>query len=107
MISAEKFIDGQNMRADLKMTEIWLTAMWEMYTNGGDYYDDWDLEGLVLHFEKTLVAEGATLNLPKEPESRDICSSKAILQYCRNNYERKRKTLGDANMQELERARFF
>ena len=49
------------------------------------------------------MAEGATLNLPKEPESRDALKE-AILQYCRNNYEEKEKTLGDANMQELERA---
>ena len=100
----QQVIDGQNMHEQIwKMTEDMVDSYVEMYTNGGDYYDDWDLEGLNNYFEKTLVAEGATLNLPKEPESRDVLKN-AILQYCRNNYEEKEKTLGDANMQELERA---
>lgn len=100
----QQVIDGQNMHEQIwKMTEDMVDSYVEMYTNGGDYYDDWDLEGLNNYFEKTLVAEGATLNLPKEPESRDALKE-AILQYCRNNYEEKEKTLGDANMQELERA---
>lgn len=100
----QQVIDGQNMHEQIwKMTEDMVDSYVEMYTNGGDYYDDWDLEGLNNYFEKTLVAEGATLNLPKEPESRDALKD-AILQYCQNNYEEKEKTLGDANMQELERA---
>ncbi|WP_195269310.1 preprotein translocase subunit SecA [Eubacterium sp. 1001713B170207_170306_E7] len=100
----QQVIDGQNMHEQIwKMTEDMVDSYVEMYTNGGDYYDSWDLEGLNNYFEKTLVAEGATLNLPREPESRDELRE-AILQYCRSNYEEKQKTLGDANMQELERA---
>ena len=100
----QQVIDGQNMHEQIwKMTEDMVDSYVEMYTNGGDYYDDWDLEGLNNYFEKTLVAEGATLNLPKEPEISDVLKN-SILQYCRNNYEEKEKTLGDANMQELERA---
>lgn len=100
----QQVIDGQNMHEQIwKMTEDMVDSYVEMYTNGGDYYDDWDLEGLNNYFEKTLVSEGAKLNLPKEPESRETLKE-AILQYCRDNYAEKAKTLGDDNMQELERA---
>lgn len=100
----QQVIDGQNMHEQIwKMTEDMINSYVEMYTNGGDYYDDWDLEGLRNYFEKTLVTEGSSLNIPKEPNNREELKE-AILDYCRKNHEEKNKMLGDAQMQELERA---
>ncbi|MEF9918151.1 MAG: SEC-C metal-binding domain-containing protein, partial [Eubacterium sp.] len=98
----QQVIDGENMHEQIwKMTSDMIDSYVEMYTNGGQYCDDWDLSGLKNYFEKTFSQE-SSLVFPEEPKTRDELKE-IILDRCRVNYEEKAKMLGDENMQNLER----
>lgn len=99
----QQVIDGKNMHEQIwKMTEEMVNNYVDMYTNGGDYYEDWDLEGLKKFFEKTFASKDSVV-LPEEPNTRDELKE-VILANCQKNYDEKRELLGDDNMENLERS---
>ena len=83
------------------MTEGLVSDYVEMYTNGGNYYDDWDLEGLDKFFRKNYFAD-TDFELPQKPDSRDELKD-ALLAVFHANFDKKKQLIGDDNMKDLER----
>ncbi len=83
------------------MTEGLVSDYVEMYTNGGNYYDDWDLEGLDQFFRKNYFAD-TDFELPQKPDSRDELKD-ALLAVFHANFDKKKQLIGDDNMKDLER----
>lgn len=97
----QQVIDGQDMHEQIwKMTEDMVASYVQMYTNTGDYFEDWDIEGLKAYFEKAFIPEGAMTF--ESGMSRDDIQG-MILDLCKKNYKEKIDILGDAEMQNLER----
>ncbi|MGL6292320.1 preprotein translocase subunit SecA [Eubacterium aggregans] len=97
----QQVIDGQDMHEQVwKMTEDMVASYVQMYTNTGDYFEDWDIEGLKAYFEKAFIPEGAMTF--ESGMSRDDIQV-MILDLCKKNYKEKIDILGDAEMQNLER----
>ncbi len=97
----QQVIDGQDMHEQVwKMTEDMVASYVQMYTNTGDYFEDWDIEGLKAYFEKAFIPEGAMTF--ESGMSRDDIQG-MILDLCKKNYKEKIDILGDAEMQNLER----
>ncbi len=98
----QEVIDGKNMDEQIhKMTTDLVDDYVEMYTNGGNYYDDWDIEGLEHYFNKNFFA-GANVTLPRQPESREELK-KTLLDVFNKNFEKKQETIGHDEMLNLER----
>ena len=83
------------------MTKGLVSDYVEMYTNGGNYYDDWDLEGLDQFFRKNYFAD-TDFELPQKPDSRDELKD-ALLAVFHANFDKKKQLIGDDNMKDLER----
>ena len=83
------------------MTEGLVSDYVEMYTNGGNYYDDCDLEGLDKFFRKNYFAD-TDFELPQKPDSRDELKD-ALLAVFHANFDKKKQLIGDDNMNDLER----
>ncbi|MEG2419735.1 MAG: SEC-C metal-binding domain-containing protein, partial [Eubacterium sp.] len=97
----QQVIDGQDMHEQIwKMTEDMVASYVQMYTNTGDYFEDWDIEGLKAYFENAFIPEGAMTF--ESGMSRDDIQG-MILDLCKKNYKEKIDILGDAEMQNLER----
>jgi preprotein translocase subunit SecA len=97
----QQVIDGKNMHEQIqKMTEDMVTSYVQNYTNTGDYFEDWDIDGLTTYFEKAFIPQGA-MHFNKDMSREDI--TQMILGLCETNYNEKLAMLGDAEMQNLER----
>ncbi|MGI6108984.1 MAG: preprotein translocase subunit SecA [Eubacteriaceae bacterium] len=95
-------IDGKPIDEQIwKMTEDLVSDYVAMYTNGGNYYDDWDLEGLEKYFRKNYFAD-TEFSLPKQPDSVDTLKQ-ALLDIFHANFNRKKEMIGEDNMKDLER----
>jgi len=97
----QQVIDGKDMENEIwTMTKTLSDAYVNMFTGDGQYYDDWDLEGLKKHLESTVLPKG-TLNFPEKPESREILVE-AVLNECREILEEKKERLGLEQLQNIE-----
>lgn len=98
----QEVIDGKDMENEIwNMTETLINAYVNMFTGEGDYYDDWDLEGLTKHLESNVLPKGRVA-LPEKPDSREELAT-AILNECRNVLEEKKAILGLEQLQNIER----
>ncbi|MDI3537120.1 MAG: preprotein translocase subunit SecA, partial [Eubacteriaceae bacterium] len=86
----------------LDMTKTVVEAYVNMYTGEGNYFDDWDLEGLKKHVESSVLVKNNVV-LPEKPESREMLTE-AILAKCHEVLSEKRDTIGEEQLQNIERA---
>ncbi|WKY48484.1 preprotein translocase subunit SecA [Eubacteriaceae bacterium ES3] len=99
----QEVIDGKDVEAEiLDMTKTVVEAYVNMYTGEGNYYDDWDLEGLKRHIEASVLVKN-TVDLPEKPESREILTE-TVLKKCDEVLKEKRETIGEDQLQNIERA---
>ncbi|KNZ42847.1 preprotein translocase subunit SecA [Acetobacterium bakii] len=97
----QQVIDGKDMENEIwTMTETLANAYVNMYTGDGQYYDDWDLEGLTKHLESNVLPKG-TVVFPEKPESREILVD-TVLGECRKILEEKKERLGLEQLQNIE-----
>ncbi|MDD2414125.1 MAG: preprotein translocase subunit SecA [Eubacteriaceae bacterium] len=97
----QEVLDGKNMHEQIgKMTEDTIKDYVDMYTNGGPDYQDWDVEKLRKFFSSFLPVE--ELHVDEHTSIDDLKAG--LLGLCEKNYKEKEKLLGDAEMQNLERA---
>lgn len=97
----QQVIDGKDMENEIwNMTKTLADAYVNMFTGDGDYYDNWDLEGLKKHLETTVLPKG-TLTFPEKPESREILVD-TVLDECRKILEEKKERLGLEQLQNIE-----
>jgi preprotein translocase subunit SecA len=99
----QEVIDGKDVEAEiLDMTKTVVEAYVNMYTGEGNYFDDWDLEGLKKHVESSVLVKNNVV-LPEKPESREMLTE-AILAKCHEVLSEKRDTIGEEQLQNIERA---
>ena len=99
----QQVIDGKDMEEEIwEMTRILVNAYVDMYTGEGQYYDDWDLEGLKKQIESNVLVKH-TIVLPEKPESKEMLIE-AILEKCHEVLSDKREKLGEDQLQDIERA---
>ncbi|MBU4438455.1 MAG: SEC-C domain-containing protein, partial [Firmicutes bacterium] len=98
----QQVIDGKDMENEIwSMTETLVNAYVNMFTGDGQYYDDWDLEGLHKHLEANVLPKEMVC-LPEKPDSREILVE-TILGECRKVLEDKKEKLGLEQLQNIER----
>ncbi|WP_041669073.1 preprotein translocase subunit SecA [Acetobacterium woodii] len=98
----QQVIDGKDMENEIwSMTETLINAYVNMYTGDGQYYDDWDMDGLRNHLESNVLPKDV-LTLPEKPESREMLVE-AILAECRKVLDDKKEKLGLEQLQNIER----
>lgn len=98
----QQVIDGKDMESEIwSMTETLINAYVSMYTGDGQYYGDWDLEGLHKHLEGNVLPKDS-FTLPDQPESTEALVE-AILDECRKVLEDKKEKLGLEQLQNIER----
>ncbi|MDK2936433.1 MAG: preprotein translocase subunit SecA [Eubacteriaceae bacterium] len=99
----QEVINGKDVEAEiLDMTKTVVEAYVNMYTGEGNYFDDWDLEGLKKHVESSVLVKNNVV-LPEKPESREMLTE-AILAKCHEVLSEKRDTIGEEQLQNIERA---
>ncbi|MBC3888699.1 preprotein translocase subunit SecA [Acetobacterium paludosum] len=98
----QEVIDGKDMENEIwSMTETLISAYVNSFTSEGEYYDDWDLEGLTKHLETNVLPKDR-LVLPEKPENREVLVA-AILAECRKVLDEKKELLGLEQLQNIER----
>lgn len=98
----QQVIDGKDMENEIwSMTETLINAYVGMYTGDGQYYDEWDLEGLHKHLEANVLPK-ELVNLPEKPDSQEVLVE-SILASCHQVLSDKREQLGEEQLQNIER----
>lgn len=99
----QQVLDGENMHEQInKMTSDMVSHYVRMYTNRGEYYEDWDIPSLVNFFESGFLPKGS-LDLSDTNLSVEEIEER-ILQAFEMLYNEKREVLSDENLENLERA---
>ncbi len=99
----QQVLDGENMHEQVhKMTTDMVSHYVQMFTNRGDYYEDWDIQALVNFFESGFLPKGS-LDLSDNTLSVEEIEAR-ILQVFETLYEEKRQVLSDESLENLERA---
>lgn len=95
-------IDGKPIDEQIeRMTEGLVSDYVDMYTNTGNGWQDWDIEGLENYFRKNFFKD-TDISLPKEPEDRDELKQ-ALVDIFHDNFKKKEELIGTDNMMDLER----
>ncbi len=99
----QQVIDGKDMEGEIwEMTQTLVKAYVDMYTGQGQYYDDWDLQGLKKQIEANVLVNNK-ITLPEKPESKEELVQ-VILEKCQAVLDDKREKLGADQLQDIERA---
>ncbi len=98
-------IDGADIRNNIvNMIETMVSDMVHRFTSGGDYPDDWDLEGLIKSAEGIFLPQGSISYTIDDMQ--DMTRESLIDEFTEKAmefYRAKEEMIGSENMRELER----
>ena len=99
-----KVLEGESLKEDIaNMVKSLIETNIELYTNGSQYPEEWDLEGLENYFVKIFDLEKGFLNKEDIESVTKEVLIEDILQKAQEKYAKKEEEFGEEKFREVER----